>query len=505
MPPGNVTPATSAKTAGTVVRGQSPHGSTRQSAWRDYVPQPSQQTPSTTASDTADYLSSGRWDGRNPMPASEPVARTAQAPYTSPSYEPLPSGSPPYNSSSFGPEPTGVDRPPFTGTGPYPDLPGTAPLPPPGQVLGADPFQGPPPNGLPADLIVTVDEAPTGRFMVGAGINSDAGVTGQIVLDEQNFDWRRFPSSIDDIFNGTAFRGDGQRLRIEALPGSVVQRYMINFVDPFWMDTRISLSISAFLFDRNYFDWDERRLGGRVGLGYRLTPDLSVNVAMRGENVDIHDPRIRGVTELEEVLGKNELWSGKVTLAHDTRDIPFFPTEGHFLEFSYEQVFGEFDYPRGAVDYRRYFLLSERADGSGRHVLSHSMRLGFSGANTPLFENYFAGGHSTMRGFKFRGASPEDQGITVGGEFSMLGSAEYVFPVTADDMLRGVLFVDYGTIEESIEINGDDFRVALGAGMRITVPAMGPAPIAIDFAVPVMREDTDDIQNFSFYVGFGRN
>jgi outer membrane protein insertion porin family len=33
---------------------------------------------------------------------------------------------------------------------------------------------------------------------------------------------------------------------------------------------------------------------------------------------------------------------------------------------------------------------------------------------------------------------------------------------------------------------------------------MGPAPIALDFAVPVAREDTDRIQNFSFFVGFGR-
>ena len=33
---------------------------------------------------------------------------------------------------------------------------------------------------------------------------------------------------------------------------------------------------------------------------------------------------------------------------------------------------------------------------------------------------------------------------------------------------------------------------------------MGPAPIAIDFAVPVAREDTDDIRQFSFFVGGGR-
>ena len=86
----------------------------------------------------------------------------------------------------------------------------------------------------------------------------------------------------------------------------------------------------------------------------------------------------------------------------------------------------------------------------------------------------------------------------------MLGSVEYIFPITADDMLKGVVFSDFGTIEEKIEINKDDFRVALGAGLRVSVPAMGPAPIALDLAVPVAREQSDRIQNFSFFVGFGR-
>ncbi len=54
------------------------------------------------------------------------------------------------------------------------------------------------------------------------------------------------------------------------------------------------------------------------------------------------------------------------------------------------------------------------------------------------------------------------------------------------------------------EIHKDDFRVAVGAGLRVAIPAMGPAPIALDLAVPIAREQTDQIQNFSFFVGFGR-
>ena len=174
------------------------------------------------------------------------------------------------------------------------------------------------------------------------------------------------------------------------------------------------------------------------------------------------------------------------------------------MELNFEQTIGDFDYPKGSVDLRKYFLIHERADRSGRHVLTLSTRLGFAGANTPIFERYFAGGFATLRGFRFREAGPHDMGVTVGGDFQWINSVEYLFPITADDMLRGVVFCDFGTVEQDITINADDFRVAPGVGARITVPAMGPAPIALDFAFPVAYGDDDRLQTFSFFVGFLR-
>ena len=389
-----------------------------------------------------------------------------------------------------------------------PGLPGTAGGP--GgeygpNVYGPTPTTGP--IGLPnrlADVIVNVQETQTGRIMLGAGINSDAGVTGQLVIDERNFDWRRWPGSVDDVLNGKAFRGRGQGFRLEAMPGRIVERYMLQFTEPYLLGTRWSMSLSGYMFDRRYFDWDENRLGGRLSLGYRLLPDLSLSVGVRAEEVDLSNPRVTTIPDLNAALDETHLYSGRISLTHDTRNNPFAPSEGHMLELSYTQAFGDFDYPRGEIDYRRHLLITERPDSSGRHVFSYSMRLGFSGEETPIYENFFAGGYSTIRGFDFRGASPRIGDVAVGGEFLMLGSFEYMFPITADDMLKGVVFCDYGTVEEKIEIDTEDFRVALGAGLRISIPAMGPAPIALDFAVPVAREDSDLIENFSFFVGLGR-
>jgi outer membrane protein insertion porin family len=135
-------------------------------------------------------------------------------------------------------------------------------------------------------------------------------------------------------------------------------------------------------------------------------------------------------------------------------------------------------------------------------VLSYSTRLGFTGNDTPVYDRYFAGGYSTLRGFDFRGASPVTQDIRVGGDFEWLNSFEYLFPLTADDMMHGVVFVDYGTVEENVSLH--DMRVAPGFGLRVTVPAMGPAPIALDFAWPIASAPYDDKQVFSFSIGLQR-
>ncbi len=357
-----------------------------------------------------------------------------------------------------------------------------------------------------ADLDIIVTETQTGRIMLGGAYNSEAGLTGQITIDERNFDIMRYPRSWEDIVDGRAFRGAGEGFRMELLPGSQVQRYLVSFTEPYLFNSMVSFSSSAYFYNRSFFDWNEQRLGGQLSLGYRLTPELSVSGGTRMENVKVFDPRVNTSTQLNDALGSHGLYLGFVRLVHDTRDHPFLATEGAYLEMTYTQAFGDFSYPRGDVEYRRYFLIYQRPDGSGRHTLSVGSRLGVSGTDTPVFENYFAGGFSTMRGFSFRGASPVEGDVRVGGQFQWLNSVEYMFPLTADDMVRGVVFCDFGTVEDNIGLSADNFRVAPGFGFRVHMPAAGAggAPLAFDFAFPVARASTDETQTFSFYMSVNR-
>ena len=467
---------------------------------------------------------SAQWPG-NPPASDQTYAGPPQAPapvYGQPNPNQPPPSQPPTQPAPAQPAPAygqqmwpnqGQQRPVNSPEGPYV----------PGPIFSEDsPFRGGPPDGgEPARLLdfgVISQEAMTGRVMVGVGINSEAGLVGSVVLDEQNFDWTRWPTSWEDIRDGTWLRGRGQRFRLEAAPSIAttpgtqpLQRYMVTFQDPYLFDSQVGLSLSGFYFNRVYTQYTDERLGGRIGLGYQFTPDLSGGIAYTGEKINISNPVDPLLPALAEVTGRDLAMHGfQVSLTQDKRDNAFLATEGHLIQASFEEVIGSYQYPKVEIDARKYFTLYQRPDGSGRQVLSLSAHAGLTGDSTPIYDRYYAGGFSSLRGFQFRGVSPTVydpvNGITtaVGGDFEMLASAEYLFPITADDMLRGVVFCDSGTVEPTVSNWSNKYRVAPGFGLRIVVPAMGPAPIALDFAFPVSWQPGDTQEMFSFFVGFGR-
>lgn len=432
-----------------------------------------------------------------------------QPPPASPGY--LPPPAPPGFGSGLPPATTTPLGPPIYGTADGAPMLGNTGIAEPYAPITPNMGYQPGPTVREADLIINGFPARTGRIMLGGAVNSDAGITGQLTIDERNFDICRWPRSFQDLFSGTAFRGAGQTFRLEAAPGTNFKRYTMQFADPNLFGYKpVSMSISGFLYDRRFNDWDEERLGGRLSFGYRITPDLSISAGITGQRVDMngYDPN-NTIPQLADVYGKTSLFSGELALVHDTRDSPIQASRGHFFEANFEQAFGDFSYSRFELEFRRYWLVAERADGSGKQTFSFSTRAGYSGKDTPIYENFFAGGYATIRGFEFRGASPVEnlpgQGdIEVGGRFQWLNTVEYIFPITADDAFRGVGFVDFGTVEPTANLSSKSYRVAPGLGLRVALPMLGPAPLAFDFAYPVAKADTDQVQVFSFYMSMVR-
>jgi outer membrane protein assembly complex protein YaeT len=351
-----------------------------------------------------------------------------------------------------------------------------------------------------SNLNVYVQEAKTGSIMFGVGVNSDAGLQGSVVFNERNFDITNIPTSWDDFLNGRAFRGAGQELRLEAVPGTQLQRYTATFREPRLFDSLYSLTVGGYYYDRIFNEDNESRLGTRITVGRRLNDKWSANVGLRVENVGIHNVAPDEPIDYQSVVGDNFLVGFRGGVTRDTRDSFLRPTEGSLVDLSYEQVVGDFSFPVLNLEANKYFTVYQRADGSGRHVLALRSQISWAGSNTPVFERFYAGGFRSIRGFAFRGVGPETNGYEVGGDFMFLNSIEYQVPIKANDQIYAVAFLDSGTVEPTTEIK--NYRVSAGFGVRFVVPMLGPVPIALDFGFPIVKATGDHEQVFSFWLGF---
>ena len=120
-----------------------------------------------------------------------------------------------------------------------------------------------------------------------------------------------------------------------------------------------------------------------------------------------------------------------------------------------------------------------------------------------------------LGGFDFRGVSPRgvrnDNGEVgedpVGGDWSFFLGIEYEHPLLGtvpgargrvDAMISAVFFLDTGTVQQ--DFGFDQYRASIGTGLRVRVPQLTSVPLAFDFAYPLLDEEGDDRQVFSFSV-----
>jgi outer membrane protein insertion porin family len=361
-----------------------------------------------------------------------------------------------------------------------------------------------PPSGIATDfrdILVRVQEEPTASLLFGLNVNSDLGLSGSLVYNERNFDILGWPATFDDLISGRAFRGAGEEFRAEATPGTEEQRYAVTFRQPFLFDSPYFFEAGGYFYQLAlHNEYTESRLGTRLTLGRQFGSRWRVEETVRLEEVDISHIPFDAPPQIWEDVGDHFLAGFATRVIYDARDSSLRTTEGYRVSFSAEPVTGDYTFVKLLLNAEKYWTLYQRADGSGRHVLSLNTSLGYASSETPVFERFFAGGEGSLRGFAFRGVGPSVAGFEVGGDFEFLNRLEYQLPILANDYLYGVAFLDTGTVEPSVEIR--DYRVAAGAGLRIAWPPLGPIPIALDVAFPIVKGPGDHEQVFGFWIGF---
>ncbi len=352
------------------------------------------------------------------------------------------------------------------------------------------------------ELLVEVSEGRTANFMIGVGVSSQQGLLGNISFEQRNFDILAWPGSLRDVLEGRAWKGAGETFRIVAEPGTEMMRFHLDWENPYLFDKPYSLGTQLFLFTRDREKYLESRYGTSVSVGHTFKNRWHGQVSGRVQGVKLDDLESDAAPEILELEGSHLLASVEGALIRSRTDSRWNPSRGDMLRLSVEQTVGDFTFTTAKADYRLYHTLyTDVLDR--KHILASRASVGYIFGDAPVFERFYGGGLGSVRGFDYRGISPRSAAVgnddPIGGEFMVFAGTEYSFPLI-QDIIRGAVFLDTGTVESDFEVT--TYRAAVGFGIRWIIPFFGPVPFTFDFAWPLSQDDEDDTQVFSFTFGW---
>jgi len=239
---------------------------------------------------------------------------------------------------------------------------------------------------------------------------------------------------------------------------------------PYLFGSELRLGLTAYYESREYPSFDALSRGGVLSFTYPIFPTLLATVGVRHANILTSnvDPSVPP----GDLLDFNYT-ALLFTPTLDLRDNPIVPTQGILLtsEVSYSPsyLFSEVEFWKAAGRLSFFLPFPEGivfATSFGGGVIGP-----FGGTKEiPIALREFAGGTSSVRGYKFEAIGPKVNGEPTGGEVSLSFQSEIRFPIYG--ALQGALFSDQGGVWfDRTRVNLSEMRYSVGTGLRFVTPA----------------------------------
>lgn len=312
------------------------------------------------------------------------------------------------------------------------------------------------------DLNVRVKEKPTGQFSVGGGFST----LDQVV-------------AIADITEGN-LGGNGWMGRVRGQLGARRQIGLITFRNPYVNDSLTSMQLDVYATATNYITYFEKKTGASVTLGRYLSEYTSGSVSLFVEELNFKDPAVGICPDRFPIvcrqLGSQSSTGFRTSLARDTRDYYMDPRTGWRAAVGFDvgtpYLGGTNNFYKYYVDVIKYIPLPFDTRFSFR--ARYGAAVGLGGEPIPLTERYFVGGINTIRGFAFGRAGPvTNSNSLLGASKQLIFNNDFIFTISADAKLNGVIFFDYGKGFDDDEQISSKLRKTVGLEGRWISP-FGP-------------------------------
>ncbi|TWE10938.1 Beta-barrel assembly machine subunit BamA [Pseudomonas sp. AG1028] len=372
------------------------------------------------------------------------------------------------------------------------------------------------------DVNYSVEEQASGSITASVGFAQNAGLILGGSITQNNF------------------LGSGNRVSIGLTRSEYQSRYNFSYTDPYWTEDGVSLGYNAFYRTTDYDKLDVDvssysvdSLGAGINIGYPIseTSRLTYGLTVQQDEINTGRYTVDEIFDFTRQEGEKYLnFKASAGWSESTLNRGVLANRGHSQSLVFETTVPGSDLSFYKIDYRGQ-IFKPLTD---TYTMRFHTQLGYGGAfgstsKLPFYENYYAGGFNSVRGFKDSSlgprstpstgtnpgtlADPDQDPLPFGGNVLIQGGAELLFPmpfVKDQRSLRTALFWDVGNVfdtdcsagqkrrGDSCDIDFGNLASSVGVGVT-WITALGP--LSFSLGMPIKKPDDADTQVFQFSLG----